>query len=187
MLCFVHVLHGCVLYVCCYVGKNVLLQCLQFLRGGIWASTRCPCLCLCWVFWDMDYVSQLPCVRYYLFVKSSFNILVRNVQQKSKKTYVFRYLIFSLSGPCECYFCFVLLPLGPDKWCVIVHIMSSGKSLQLLWYVVLVCYQYGVCENYIGSVYIGGYGGLSESGPCVFRELCPVSFLVVGECPSVLL
>ena len=55
-----------------------------------------------------------------------------------------------------------------------------------LWYVVLVCHQY-VCENYVGSVYIGGYGGLSESGLCVFLELCPVSFLVVGECPLVLL
>ena len=30
------------------------------------------------------------------------------------------------------------------------------------------------------------YGGLSKSGLCVFRELCPVSFLVVGECPSVI-
>ena len=47
--------------------------------------------------------------------------------------------------------------------------MSSGKSLQF------------------GSVYIGGYGGLSESGLCVFREFCPVSFLVVGESTSVLL
>ena len=56
-----------------------------------------------------------------------------------------------------------------------------------LWYVVLVCHQYDVCENSVGSVYIGGYGGLSESGLCVFRELCPVSFLVVGECPSGLL
>ena len=55
------------------------------------------------------------------------------------------------------------------------------------WYGVLVCQQYDVCKNYVGSVYIGGYGGLSESGPCVFRELCPVSFLVVGESPSVLL
>ena len=55
------------------------------------------------------------------------------------------------------------------------------------WYVVLVYHQYDVCENYVGSVYIGGEGGLSESGLCVFRELCPVSFLVVGECPSVLL
>ena len=44
----------------------------------------------------------------------------------------------------------------------------------------LACHQYGVCENSVGSVYIGGYGGLSESGLCVFRELCPVSFLVVG-------
>ena len=36
-------------------------------------------------------------------------------------------------------------------------------------------------------MYVAGYCGLSESGLCVFRELCPVSFLVVGECPSVLL
>ena len=56
-----------------------------------------------------------------------------------------------------------------------------------LWYVVLLCHQYDVCENSVGCMCIGGYGGLSESGLCVFRELCPVSFLVVGECPSVLL
>ena len=55
-----------------------------------------------------------------------------------------------------------------------------------LWYVVLVCHQY-VCENYVGSVYIDGYGGLSKSGLCVFRELCSVSFLVVCESPLVLL
>ena len=34
-------------------------------------------------------------------------------------------------------------------------------------------------------LYVGGDGGLCESGLCVFRELCPVSFLVIG--PSVLL
>ena len=34
------------------------------------------------------------------------------------------------------------------------------------------------------SVYVGGFGGLSEHGLC---ELCPVRFLVVGESPSVLL
>ena len=55
-----------------------------------------------------------------------------------------------------------------------------------LWYGVLVCDQYEVCKNY-GSVYVGGYGGLSESGLCVFCELCPVTFLVVGESRSVLL
>ena len=72
--------------------------------------------------------------------------------------------------------------------CVMLHTMWSGKSLQLLcllpfWYVVLVCHQYDVCKKYVGSVYVG----LSESGLCVFRELCPVSFLVVGESLSVLL
>ena len=56
-----------------------------------------------------------------------------------------------------------------------------------LWYVLLVCHQYDVCKNYVDSVYVGGYGGLSESGLCVSRELYPVIFLVVSECPSVLL
>ena len=56
-----------------------------------------------------------------------------------------------------------------------------------LWYVVLVCHQYDVCENYDGSVYVGGYCGLIESGLCVFRELCLVRFLEVGNGPSVLL
>ena len=49
-----------------------------------------------------------------------------------------------------------------------------------LWYVVLVCHQYDVCKHYVGSVYVG----LSESRLCVF---CEVSFLVVGESPSVFL
>ena len=56
-----------------------------------------------------------------------------------------------------------------------------------LWYVLLVCQQYDICENYVGSVYVGGYCGLSESGLCVFCKLCPVCFLVVGKGPSVLL
>ena len=50
-----------------------------------------------------------------------------------------------------------------------------------------VCHQYDVCNNYVGSMYVGGYGGLNESGRCVFRELCLVSFLIVGECLLVLL
>ena len=32
-----------------------------------------PLFCVFVGFWDMDYVSQLPCVKYYVFVKSSFN------------------------------------------------------------------------------------------------------------------
>ena len=76
--------------------------------------------------------------------------------------------------------------------CVILHTMSSGNSLQLLCIFLfgmlcLSAISMMVCENSVGSVYIGGYGGLSESRLCVFRELCSVSFLVVGECQSVLL
>ena len=73
--------------------------------------------------------------------------------------------------------------------CGILHTMSSGKipavamHLALL-YVVIVCHQYDVCENSVGSVYVGGYDGLSESGLCVFCKLCPVCFLVVGKGPS---
>ena len=72
---------------------------------------------------------------------------------------------------------------------VILHTMSSGKSLQLLCILPfgMFCHQYDVCENSVGSVYVGGYGGLSESGLCVFCKLCPVCFRVVGNGPSVLL
>ena len=56
-----------------------------------------------------------------------------------------------------------------------------------LWYVLLVCHQYDIGENSVGSVYVSGYGGLSESRLCVFCKLCPVCFLVVGNGPSVLL
>ena len=47
----------------------------------------------------------------------------------------------------------------------------------------IVCHQYDRCKNDVGSVYVGGYDGLSKNGFCVFRELCPVGFLVVGESP----
>ena len=72
---------------------------------------------------------------------------------------------------------------------VIFHTMWSGKSLQLL------CISpFGMlCLSAISMMFeknmlaVCVYGALSESGLCVFRELCPVSFLVVGESPSVLL
>ena len=38
-------------------------------------------------FWDRDYVSQLPCVRYYVFVKSSFKHTREECE--SKRAYVF--------------------------------------------------------------------------------------------------
>ena len=52
-----------------------------------------------------------------------------------------------------------------------------------LWYVVLVSHLYNVCKHSVGSVYVGGYVGLGDSGLCVLCALCPVSFLVVGESP----
>ena len=70
------------------------------------------------------------------------------------------------------------------------EVISSFRSLRagsqvfaLLMLFLLVCHQYDVCKNYVGSVYVG----LSESGLCVFCKLRPVCFLVVGKGPSVLL
>ena len=63
---------------------------------------------------------------------------------------------------------------------------ESATAIHLApWYVVLVCHQYDVCENSVGSVYVGGYGGLSKSGLRVSCKLCPVCPLVVGKGPSV--
>ena len=71
--------------------------------------------------------------------------------------------------------------------CAITERRDMGLYEVALWYVLLVCHQYDVCENSVGSVYVGGYGGLSKSGLCVFCKLCPVCFLVVGKGPLVLL
>ena len=57
-----------------------------------------------------------------------------------------------------------------------------GKSLQLpvvdypnlnltLWYIVFVHHQNDVCENCIGSLYVGGYCGLSEELKIVSSRL----------------
>ena len=56
-----------------------------------------------------------------------------------------------------------------------------------LWFIVFICHQDDVCENYIGNVYVGGYCGLSESVLCVFGKLCVVGFLVVCKSSYVLL
>ena len=59
----------------------------------------CALVCVFVEFWDRDYVSQLPCVRYYVFVKSSFKHT--HEECESKGPMCFRCLIFNLSGPCE--------------------------------------------------------------------------------------
>ena len=104
-----------------------------------------------------------------------------------------------LSAPSICFVCvFVCRKLSPHLgvWSPYVISLSDfayyvfgqepAVAVHLaLWYVLLVCHQYDVCENSVGSVYVGGYDGLSESGLCVFCKLCPVCFLVVGKGPSV--
>ena len=57
---------------------------------------------------------------------------------------------------------------------VILHTMWSGKSLKLLCILpfgmlCLSSISMMFVKNYAASVYLGGYGGLSESGLCVFR------------------
>ena len=58
-------------------------------------------------FWDWDYVCQLPYVWYYVGVKSSFQLAREECD--SKIAYVFRCLMFNLSGPCELLFLFCFI------------------------------------------------------------------------------
>ena len=55
--------------------------------------------------------------------------------------------------------------------CVILHTMSLDKSLQLLCIMPfgMLCLS---AISAVGSVYVGGYGGLSEIRLCVFCKLC---------------
>ena len=76
--------------------------------------------------------------------------------------------------------------------CVILHAMWSDKSLHLLCIL-----PFGMlCLSAISMMFVkimlavcmlDEYVGLSESGLCIFHELCPVNFLIVVESPSVLL
>ena len=86
MLCFVPVLRGCAWYVCGYVRKKALLQCLCNYLEEEYGHVRGALVCVFVGFWDGDYVSQLPCVRYYVGVKRSFQH-AREVCE-SKRAYV---------------------------------------------------------------------------------------------------
>ena len=71
---------------------------LQLLRAGVWACMRCL-FCVFVGFLDGDYVSQLLYVWYFVGVKNSFQHAREECE--SKRAYVFRCLMFSLSRPCE--------------------------------------------------------------------------------------
>ena len=49
-----------------------------------------------------------------LLLKAVLNMLVRNASTRGP--ICFSCLTFSLSGPCELLFYFVLMPLGPELW-----------------------------------------------------------------------
>ena len=49
-----------------------------------------------------------------LVLRAVSNMLVRNASPRGPMW--FRCLMFSLSGPCELLFYFILLPLGPELW-----------------------------------------------------------------------
>ena len=49
-----------------------------------------------------------------LLLRAVLNMLVRNASPRGSMR--FRCLVFSLSGPSVCYFCFALLLLGHELW-----------------------------------------------------------------------
>ena len=83
MLCFVPVLRWCVWYVCGDVSKKALLQCLQLLRGGIWACMRSMSL----LGFGMGTMLANFHVWYYVGVKSSFQHAREECE--SKRAYLF--------------------------------------------------------------------------------------------------
>ena len=56
-----------------------------------------------------------------LVLRAVFHMIVRNTNPRGPMC--FRYLMFSLSGPCELFYLFWLLPLGPELWCVTCYIL----------------------------------------------------------------
>ena len=128
----------------------------------VWSSKECVC-CAC----DPNERLSAPSIFCVLYVGSY--LLIEEFESW-------------ITGVCSPY----VISLSDFAYYVFVQEPAVAMYLAL-WYVLLVCHQYDVCENSVGSVYVGGYGGLSESGLCVFCKLCPVCFLVVGKGPSVLL
>ena len=148
---------------------------LQFLRGGIWACMRCPCLCLCWV-WDGDYVSQLPYVWYYVGVQSSFQHAREECE--SKMAYVF-YDCLICQDLVSCCFYFVLLLLGPECYVISLYFVLCSVGVS----VCLVCWVFdSVCEllgetirnlllNVMDVFSVGG-GALMDRPCMVFQTKC---------------
>ena len=159
MLCFVPVLRGCV---CCYVRTKALLLCIYNYweegYGRLWDSL---------VYGMGTMFASFHMCGTMLVLRSVLNMLVRNASPRGPMCF----RCFGLSGHCE--LLFLLCFIASWTWVVV----SVCVCLPSEW----------CCADSIGSMYVGGYYGLSESGLCVFSKLCSVGFLVVGKCSSVLL
>ena len=124
----------------------------------------CVCVVLCWIdhVWSSKECVLLPYVLFVFLYVGNYLLI-----------YEFEGWITDVCSPYVISLCDFAYYIFGQEPAIDMHLA--------LWYVVLVCHQYDVCENYVGSVYVG----LSESG--VFCKLCPVCILVVGKGPSVLL
>ena len=65
-------------------------------------------------FWMENMLANFHNCGIMLVLRAVFNMLVRNASPRGPMG--FRCLMFSLSGPCDCNFYFVILPLGPELW-----------------------------------------------------------------------
>ena len=111
MLCFVPVLHGCVWYVCCYVGKKALLQCLcSYLEEGYnnnMGLYEVPLSVSLLGLGIGTMLANFHVLGIMFLLRSVLNILMRNANPRGPMC--FRCLIFSLVGPCELLFLFCFI------------------------------------------------------------------------------
>ena len=119
-----------------------------------------------------------------LLLRAILNILVRNASPRGHMC-----LMFSLSGPCEWYVCFVLLPLGPELWWVYSYIRVF-YILLCHWAVCFVCcvsdsvwivwwnkWQYffgvvGILLLHVIEMFSMGGGALLYRPCMVFQSVC---------------
>ena len=80
-------------------------------------------------------------------LRAVLNILVRNASPRGPMC--FRCLIFSLSGPVSCYFCFVLLPLGPGECDVVsLYVLCCSVNGSVLCVVCLTVFVNGLVKQF---------------------------------------
>ena len=91
-------------------GRRLLLQCFAITERRYMDLYEVSMSLLCFGMGTMSVNFHMCGIM--LVLRAVFNMLVVNASPRGPMC--FRYLMFSLSGPC--YFYFVLLPLGPELW-----------------------------------------------------------------------